>query len=115
MLGACTGYAALYTSDVTGYAQAMQHCTAEGVSSTAGRGDTPRFAAAVVAHPVDAVAPGAKRGELRLDPHPIGHPVLCETFVAVSASLQAAINARPDQQLRRAHRIHLERRHGMKL
>ena len=27
MLGACTGYAALYTSDVTGYTEAMKQCT----------------------------------------------------------------------------------------
>ena len=87
----------------------------KGVSSMAGRGDTPRLAAAVVAHPVDAVAPGAKRGELRLDPHLIGHPVLCETEVAIAASDQAAIDARPGQQLYRAERKRLERRHGMKL
>ena len=86
----------------------------KGVSSMAGRGDTPRLAAAVVAHPVDAVAPGAKRAELPFDPHIVGHPVLCETEVAVAASDQAAIDARPGQQLRRAHRIRLERRHGMK-
>ena len=92
----------------------MQHCTAEGVSSMAGRGDTPRLAAAIVAHLVGAVAPGAKRGALSLGPHILGHPVLCETEVAEAASGQAAIDARPGQQLRRAHRIRLERRHGMK-
>ena len=76
--------------------------------AVAGRGDTPRFAAAVVAHHVDAVAPGAKRGELRLDPHLIGHPVLCETEVAIAADDQAAIDARPGQQPRQARRIRLD-------
>ena len=92
----------------------MQHCTAEGVSSTAGRGDTPRFAAAVVAHIVGAVAPGAQRSALSLGPHIPRHPVLCETEVAEAASGQAAIDARPKQQLERAARMRLER-HGMKL
>ena len=88
----------------------------KGVSSTASRGDTPLLAAAIVARMVGLLAHAAKRGVLTLGPLLLGHPVLCETFVvAVSASLLAAINARPDQQLRRAHRIHLERRHGMKL
>ena len=73
------------------------------------------MAAAIVARMVGLLAHAAKRGVLTLGPLLLGHPVLCETFVAVSGSLQAAINARPDQQLRRAHRIHLERRHGMKL
>ena len=81
----------------------------------AGRGDTPRLAAAVVAHLVGAVAPGAKRGALSLGPHILGHPVLCETVVAEAASDQAAIDARPGQQLYRAERKRLERRHGMKL
>ena len=87
----------------------------KGVSSIVSRGDTPLLAAAIVARMVGLLAHAAKRGVLTLGPLLLGHPVLCETFVAVSASLQAAINARPDQQLRRAHRIHLERRHGMKL
>ena len=79
-----------------------------------GRGGTPRFAAAIVAHPVGAVAPGAKRGALSLGQHTLGHPVLSETEFAEDASGQAAIDARPGQQLKRAHRIRLERRHGMK-
>ena len=87
----------------------------KGVSSIVSRGDTPLLAAAIVALRVGLLAHAAKRGVLTLGPLLLGHPGLCETIVAVSASLQAAINARPDQQLRRAHRIHLERRHGMKL
>ena len=88
----------------------------KGVSSTAGRGDTPRLAAAIVAQStVFVVAPAAKRGALTLGPLLLGHPLLCETAVAVSASLQAAIDARPKQQLERAARMRLERRHGMKL
>ena len=79
----------------------MQHCRAEGVSSTAGRGDTSRFAAAVVAHLVGAVAPGAQRSVLSLGPHISGRPVLCETEIAEAASGQAAIDARPGQQLNR--------------
>ena len=71
----------------------------KGVSSTAGRGDTPRLAAAVVAHPVDAVAPDAKRAELPFDPHIVGHPVLCETEVAIAASDQAAIDARSQKEI----------------
>ena len=76
--------------------------------AVAGRGDTPRFAAAVVAHPVDAVAPGANRGDLFLDPHFIGRPVLFETEVAIAAGDQAAIDGRPGQQPRQAHRIRLD-------
>ena len=88
----------------------------KGVSSIVSRGDTPLLAAAIVAQStVFVVAPAAKRGALTLGPLLLGHPGLCETFVAVAASLPAAINARPDQQLRRAARMHLERRHGMKL
>ena len=79
------------------------------------RGDTPHLAAAIMARSVFVVAPAAKRGALTLGPLLLGHPVLCETFVAVSASLQAAIDARPKQQLERAARMRLERRHGMKL
>ena len=78
------------------------------------RGDTPRLAAAIVAQTVFVVAPAAKRGALTLGPLLLGYPVLCETAVAVSASLQAAIDARPKQQLERAARMRLER-HGMKL
>lgn len=70
-----------------------------------GAGGTPRFAAAVVAHLVDAVALGATRGELHLDPGFIGHLVLCETHFAKVASGQAAIDARLGQQPRRASRI----------
>ena len=87
----------------------------KGVSSIVSRGDTPLLAAAIVARMVGLLAHAAKRGVLTLGPLLLGHPVLCETVVAVSASDQAAIDARPGQQLRRAHRIHLERRHGMKL
>ena len=87
----------------------------KGVSSIVSRGDTPLLAAAIVALRVGLLAHAAKRGVLTLGPLLLGHPGLCETFVAVSASLQAAINARPDQQLKRAARMHLERRHGMKL
>ena len=88
----------------------------KGVSSIGilSRGDTPRLAAAIVAQTVFVVAPAAKRGALTLGPLLLGHPVLCETAVAVSASLQAAIDARPKQQLERAARMRLER-HGMKL
>ena len=89
----------------------------KGVISMAGRGDTPRFAAAVVAHPVGAFAPGAKRGELSLGPHFVGHPFLCEADVAETASDLAAVDARASQnqpvQTRR-HGTKLERRHGSK-
>ena len=74
------------------------------------------MAAAIVALRVGLLAHAAKRGVLTLGPLLLGHPVLCETFVVVaeSASLQAAIDARPKQQLERAARMRLER-HGMKL
>ena len=95
----------------------------KGVSSIGilSRGDTPRLAAAIVAQSTVTIdcpfvfAPAAKRGALTLGPLLLGHPVLCETAVAVSASLQAAIDARPKQQLERAARMRLERRHGMEL
>ena len=90
----------------------------KGVSSIGilSRGDTPRLAAAIVAQfTVFVFAPAAKRGALTLGPLLLGHPVLCETAVAVSASRQAAIDAMPKQQLERAARMRLERRHGMKL
>ena len=86
----------------------------KGVSSIVSRGDTPLLAAAIVALMVGLLALAAKRGALTLGPLLLGHPLLCETAVAVSASLQAAIDARPKQQLERAARMRLER-HGMKL
>ena len=58
------------------------------------RGDTPRLAAAIVARIVGVVALAAQRGVLSLGPLFLGHPVLCETVVAVSASDQAAVDAR---------------------
>ena len=46
------------------------------------------MAAAIVARMVGLLAHAAKRGVLTLGPLLLGHPVLCETFVAISANLR---------------------------